>query len=273
MPVIFPSGYALPSGDRPLDHARIAHAGNWISGSPAASSVSALEIYDVTAPANDALFEKWKPASLPATWDLGALGGVTLDYCAIAAHDLGATGATVSVELEVSGVGWVIVKSGFVPTSDAPILILFEPVSNVIAARISISGSAPPAIGWIRFGVALQMETRATFPGRVPFALARARTVSANVSIRGNPLAQILARSGRSLSFKWTGLTEAWVVAELPAFLSAIEAAPFLIAERPGDYPEDVALCWLAGERPRPPASGSMDLHDLTLSAEALDDG
>lgn len=455
MPVVFPADYTRPAGDRPLDHARVAHAGNWIAGALAASSVSGLGIYDVAAPANDALFERWKPAAVPATWSIAPSAPATVDYCAVAAHDLAAAGAalrvqyrgapranfglhsedfsqpvwmktrgwfewnvalapdgvsetayrfvpnaeesshyfrqdfpvtagqdyTISVFVRPAGLsnfvvhvspdhfedsasalfdlaageaaghptsfidpiggGWFRVgftrrakvtdpavycqlgpsrdrfgplgaafsgdgasgvdvwgfqieaaaaPSSYVRTDAAPVVsewhdlagwiapdtseplfVLFAPVTAA-AFRVELTGN-PAAIGWIRFGRALQMETRSRYPGRIPVALASARRVAANVSARGNPLALIVERSGRPLAFEWTHLSEAWVKAELPAFLSAIEAAPFLIADRPGPNPEDLALCWLAASRPRPAASGIMDLHDLTLSAEAFDDG
>ncbi|MDW4550887.1 hypothetical protein R5H32_16110 [Defluviimonas sp. D31] len=459
MPAIFSKDYALPAGDRPLTHARIAHAGNWISGTASASSTDGSGAYFADAPANSLLFERWKPAALPGKWEIDAGGPVSVDYCAIGAHDLAATGSTLKVEYEgasrtnlfarsqelenavwvkngasasagavrapdgsltadklvedtsagaphrvystlaiaaetdyvlsvyvqaagrsygrlragtnigfiedltfdlgagtISGApagsaiealpeGWFRIslpfrtqvgatalsgagvyiwdtaaggsgggdnyagdgvsglhvwgfqlEAGTAPssyiatttaavaspwrdltpwaaiTSAAPIFAIF-PLRSARRWRIQVSGTTAPAIGFVRFGRALQFEERTRYPGRTPFELARNARVIGARSVTGEPLTRIKLRDGQGLAFSWSFLSEAWVKAELPAFVRALEADLFVIAERPGTHPEDVALCWISGEAlPRPAAAGIADLHDFALNAEGYID-
>lgn len=67
MGVVFETGYSLPSGDKPLTHARIAHARNWLAGGTATASSTATD-YIEAAPTTSLTAEKWRPASVPATW-------------------------------------------------------------------------------------------------------------------------------------------------------------------------------------------------------------
>jgi len=273
MAVQFSSGYTLPGGDAPLTHARIAHAENWISGAILASSTDASEIYAAEAPGNSFLFEKWRPAALPASWSTWPGAAVDLDYCVIAAHNFASAGVEFSIELNL-GAGFVSVGLDGLTVSDAaPIFLVFEP-ATAIAARVTFSDAGGiPAVGFVRFGRALQMEQRTRFPGRTPFALAARRVMTGQQSVAGAPLARTEIRQGMQLGFTWSNLSEDFVTATLPGFLDAIERDLFVIAERPDTHPDDVALCWISGARPRPVANGAVDLHDLQIKAEAYVNG
>ena len=265
MPVVFPDGYALPSGARPLTHARIAHAGNWITGTVSASSTAAPAIYTADAPANSALFERWKPATVPATWGVTTAEPVTVDYCVIGAHDLAATGGAVGVQY-FDGAEWVEIASVAAVQSGDVLFLMFAPVV-ASAFRIAVR-DAVSSFGLIRFGAALQMEERTRYPGRTPFDLARRAMTTGNRSVEGAFLSRLTVRSGMSLTFSWSHLSESFTTSDLAGFLDAIETDLFVIADRPGTHPNDVAICWTSGDRPVPRASGAMDLHDLDLQAE-----
>ncbi|TCP43930.1 hypothetical protein [Rhodovulum marinum] len=269
MPVQFPAGYALPAGDKPLTHARIAHAGNWITGTITASSTDAAAIYTAEAPANSLLFERWKPAEDYATWEIATSSASAVDYCVVAAHDLAAAGAWLFVEF-FDGAGWRECIPGFQVSGAGPLFVMFPPI---VADRFRVgvwveAGATRPAIGFIRFGKALQMEERTTYVGRTPFELARQVTMTGNRSVRGEFLSRVKLRAGLPLSFRWAFLSESFVQTEAKAFLDAIEADLFVIADRPGTHPDDVALCWTQSARPRPSAAGAMDLHNLEIDAE-----
>lgn len=272
MPVKFAQDYLRPYGDRPLSHARIAHAGNWISGAVSASGTDASEIYAVAAPANSLTVEKWRADAVPATWEIAPGSASDLDYCAIAAHNFGSAAVEFSIELDL-GAGFVSVGlDGLTVSDDRPIFLMFEP-ATATAARVSFSDlGGVPEVGFIRFGKALQMEERTRFPGRTPFNMAERRIMTGQKSVTGEFLARVEVRRGQALSFEWSHLSEAWLLANGPALLDAIETDLFMIAERPSTHPDDVALCWIAGSRPRPVANGAVDLHDLQIQAEGFVD-
>lgn len=269
MAVIFESGYSLPGGDRPLTNARIAHAKNWLTGAIAASSTDASETYAAESPANSFTFDRWKPASLPATWSITPAGSAQVDYCVIAAHNFASAGVEFSIELDL-GAGFVSVGLDGLTVSDArPIFLIFEP-RTVIAARVSFLASGGiPIAGVIRFGSALQMEERSRYPGRTPFELAERKIMSGQRSVTGEFIGRVEISAGMDLGFSWSHLSEVWCNQHLPSFIEALEADLFVIAERPDTHPNDVALCWISGQAPQPTASGAMDLHNFSIQAEA----
>ncbi|MGK7753782.1 phage head spike fiber domain-containing protein [Roseovarius sp. C03] len=153
------------------------------------------------------------------------------------------------------------------PKDNAPLFFIFDEVPNANALAIEVDGNAA-SIGFIRFGAALQMEQRSRYPGRTPFDLARQTVTTGNASVRGEFLSRVTLRAGQDLEFTWSHLSEGFTQTEIKAFLDAIEDDLFVIADRPATHPEDVAICWTAGQRPRPVASGAEDLHDLSLKAQ-----
>ncbi|MEM9522756.1 MAG: hypothetical protein AAF982_01975 [Pseudomonadota bacterium] len=265
MPVIFEPGYTLPGADRPLTHSRIAHAGNWISGTVTVSSTDANPIYSAGAPANSLLSEKWKPASVPANWSLEAAAATEVDYCVISGHDLHVSGGEAVIQY-FDGAIWVTLATASGLTTGDTILAIFAPVTAT-QFRVLNNGFAS-SFGFIRFGKALQMEERSRYAGRVPFKLARQVTTTGNQSVRGEPLAKSILRAGRPVSFTWSYLSESFTTNDVSDLLDAIETDVFVIADRPGTHADDVALFWLSGPRPMPRANGAMDLHDLELTAE-----
>nr|WP_170540979.1 hypothetical protein [Ruegeria arenilitoris] len=264
MSVLIAPRYAPGGAILPLEHARILHSGGWPAGGTVAASSSATGS-DPAAPLSDRPSERWSPGVVPATWELDFGSPVPVDCCGIAAHQL--DGFSIWVEYFDTGSGlWVSAHSGAI-SGDGAIMVLFPEVTAA-RWRIRIEGGAGlPAIGWVRFGRALQMETRSRYPGRIPLALAELPVLTGAAASSGEFLARRRISATRPLTFEWMHLTEAWVRANVGALLDGISVAPFLIADRPGTHPEDVALCYFAGSRPRPAASGAMDLHDLTLSA------
>lgn len=69
MAIHFETGYALPSGDEPLTHARILHSGNTLRG---AITASHEETFAASAADDWTTFEKWQPFANEANEDLTA---------------------------------------------------------------------------------------------------------------------------------------------------------------------------------------------------------
>lgn len=266
MPVIFENTYSLPAGDQPLDHARISHASGWVTGDVSASSTDPNPIYDAANPANAQLAQTWKPASLPAFWQIDTAAPIEIDHCVVLAPGAGESGATLTVRYH-DGVDWVaIMNASGAQLAGGLVMMLFAPVT---ADRfdIRLDGALLP-LSFVRFGTVLQMPTKSRFVGRTPFDLTRQVTVSPAQSVRGTPLSRTIVREGLDLSLTWTHLPESFVTGPLTTLLTDLDNDVIVVADRPGSRPDDVALCWQSGKRPMPAAMGVRAYHEITLGLQ-----
>ena len=145
MGVIFQSGYTLPGGDEPLTHARIAHSGTWVTQGVITASTTATGYY-ASAPDNSLTYEKWSPTALPADWENDFGASQTVDYCAVAAHNLFTAGCSVKVQ-SWNGATWDDVISTTIVADNSPLFFIFEPVTATKFRLRITSGSSNPTIG------------------------------------------------------------------------------------------------------------------------------
>ncbi len=264
MGVIFQSSYSLPGGDQPLTHARIAHAGNWITGGTITSSSTATG-YDDAAAENTLTYERWKPSALSATWTNTFAASSSFNYCVIGAHTLGTNGNSLQV-LKYDGATW----SNMIPTtaisSDMPIFCIFGAVTGT-KAQIKITNGTAPEVGVVKFGTALQMP-RTFYGGHAPLDLSRQPVLRTNVSSTGEFLGRSVTRAKYATSFAWSNLTAAWVRSNWRTFQTAVEDEPFFVAWRPDatDGFSEVGLCYATGT-PIPSNMGARDLMSVQLDA------
>lgn len=260
MPVIFQTSYSLPAADYPLTHARIAHAGNWLAGGTVTASDTDADYFE-DGPTNSLTYEKWKPDTLPATWEYDHGSAAEVDYCCIGAHTLGTNGNTLQVQYW-NGTGW----SGIIPataiTTDQPIMAIFAPQTRQ-RWRIQVSGGTAPTIGVIRFGKAMQMP-QAIYGGHTPIDMARQTTMRANMSASGEFLGRTVQRTSLGSSYDWQHLRADWVRSTWRPFQIALEQDPIFLAWRPATFSE-VVYGW-TGENPTPTNMGVRDLMSVSLS-------
>jgi hypothetical protein len=259
--VIFESGYTLPGGDQPLTHARIAHSGNWETGGTAAVSGGTATDYFTDGPDNSLTYEKWKPTSLPATWDYTFASSTTVDYCCVGAHTMGTSGNTIQVQKYDSG-SWTDVIASTVVTSDQAIFCIFEPVTDT-RMRIRINNGTAPEIGVVKFGSAMQMQ-RPMYGGHSPLLMARQTEMRSNNSATGEFLGRTKLRNFFQTEFAWSNLSASWVRTNWRPFQLAIEEEPFFIAWRPITFSE-AALCYV-NSMPIPQNQGVIDLMQVSMS-------
>jgi len=268
--VLFSAGYTLPAGDEPLTHARIAHSLNWLAGGTAAASTTAFG-FDADAPLNTLTYEFWKPTAYPATWTYshGSTVTIDLDYCFIAAHNLGTSGASITIQYDSTGGGvWVDLTASTLITDDSPIFVIFPPGSPEIL-RVQIdSYTDAPQIGVIKFGASMQME-RPLYGGHAPISLARQTILRSNYSETGENLGRTKQRTYLATSYAWQHLTAAWVRSTWRTFQLAAESEPFCIAWRPGTFTEDAVGFAQIDEVPIPTNMGIRDLMSVSMSVRA----
>ena len=151
----------------PLLHARIGWENLARLATIAASSTNTGESY-LQAPISDQTFEWWQAINLPATWAATFSAPQVVNYCGIAAHEIGSAGATVQVQTQNGGVWTDVTDATLTPTDDSAIMILFEDIT-CDAARIRITGAGgPPRIGIIHFGHVLEMARPVKWMGHTP---------------------------------------------------------------------------------------------------------
>jgi hypothetical protein len=193
------------------------------------------------------------------TWSVWEGGGtsqtVTLtfssaatSYAAIAAHNLGSTGATVSC-----AAGGVTVGS-ISPDDDGAIVFLFGSTTVTTVAFTISGGSAAPQIAVAQAGEVLEMPQLSVFTG-LPISESKQVRYRHQQSIRGDVLGR--AVEGADLRFDLTvqNLPETFRAASgdvtWKGFINHVDnTGPFFIAAKPSSYPDDVAYA-RAMERPR----------------------
>ena len=244
-------------------HARIAHSLNWLAGGVAAASSTDAAFF-ANGPLNSLTYERWKPTSLPATWEYDHTSSEECDYCCIAAHTMGTNGNSLQVQYW-DGATWQNVTAISVVPDDSPIFVIFTP-QTAERWRISITGGTVPEVGVVRFGSALVME-QALYGGHAPIVYGRQTVMRSNYSETGEFLGRTKLRSMLMTSYSWQHLTSAWVRANWGTFQRAIETEPFWIAWRPATF-SDVGYCQV-DTMPVPSNMGIRDLMSVELTVRA----
>jgi len=252
------------TADLPATHARIAHYLNWFSVGTIAASTTETG-YFVDAPNNTLTYERWKPAALPATWEINFGAGQTADYCCIAAHTMGTNGNTLEVEYFDGAGVWSDLITATAITDNSDIFVIFPKQAHGYW-RIRISNGTAPEIGVIKFGQALQME-RPIFGGHSPIIYSRQTVMKMNESETGEYLGRSKFRTYLQSTFEWQNLSSDWIRDNWGDLQRAVETEPFFIAWRPETYSE--AAFGRAMENPTPTNIGRRDLMSVALNMRA----
>ena len=257
------SGYTV-GANAPLTHARILWApiSGVISGDGAGAALAG----------NDYTYQRWQPGALPATWTLTLSAPAAVDTLFIAAHTLGTAGASVAVQTSATLDAAFTTRATLAPADNSTIAVMFNTAGGALhqlrRVRLALSGGAAgapaPAIGIIRWGVALQMA-RPIFGGAVPIGLARAVETRHAISETGQWLGRTIQRQARRSTLEWQNLPAAWYRAAFAPFAETLPQRPFGLIQNPARMPESVAWCW-TDDVPQPSNMGLRDLMQVSLS-------
>ena len=224
----------------PLNHSRIGHSTWTRIGTASASSEEAN--FPSDAPLNELTYEFWRPTALPATWTLDAVLPSYADYIGIAAHTLGSSSCTVTIQSSPDNSTWTNIDS-LTPTDDSPIMFLFD---EVLARyyRLSITGGADmPSVGVVYVGQTLDMM-RPCFGGLTPINLSRNSVIRPNKSEGGQWLGRSVIRQGTSMSVSYKNLDGDWLRTYFQPFMIDAISYPFFYAWRPDNYPDACGYVW-----------------------------
>lgn len=261
MSVIITSGLVLNAAV-PLTHARIGYDSIGLLSGASVTASSETTDFPEEAPLNPLTWDRWKPASVPATWEIDAGTGVSCDFCGIAAHSMGTNGNTVTVQYH-DGSTWQDIDDAM-PGDDNPMMFLFEAVTAQ-RWRISITGGSAPYVGVVYFGAALAMQ-RAIYGGHSPGALSRKTALLPNRSEGGEWVGRSVIRRGVSATFDWKNLTASWYRENFDPFVAAAIERPFFIAWRPETFPAEVMYA-SADSDISPSNQGQRDLMSVSFQA------
>jgi hypothetical protein len=240
MSVKIQSGFT--GGGTPLTHPRI----GWqrITGTILASTEA--DGFDAANAGTYRTDSFWRPTAMPATWRIDAGTATAATYCGIAAHNLGAVGATVAVERSADGSTWTVVDT-LTPTDDDAIMFLFASASDRYW-RLNITGSNVPTIGVISFGPVLAMPQPATYAPSTHFDDSRSIGYLVNETEGGQWAGRSITRQSLRISARLAHMGETFVAADLRPFIRHSDRDPFFIAIRPASYPREVAYAWADGQ-------------------------
>ena len=188
--------------------------------------------------------EMWRPTAdlskIVAEW----AAPVTVNYLAIARHDLGSKG--------LGGELWIKEPEGsfekvaeFAPTSDKPFLIPFL-ATEIEEAEIRF-GEGRPFIAVVHLGEAVVME-RPLRASMQPVWLTRQTRVETQTSDGGEMLGSILVRKGNAVSPSWNNLSRDFYNGPLANLAEKLPGCGFFFQWQPAEHPSEVVWGALDGD-------------------------
>jgi hypothetical protein len=171
-----------------------------------------------------------------------------VDYFALAKHNLGSTGATITLQKSADGSSWTDVVDAVAPGNDYSIMYRFEAQSANFWRLLIASGTAAPQIAVMHLGALLVLQRR-LYVGHTPLPLGRWANTVSGASENNQFLGRVTKARGLKSAVSLQNLTPAWYRTDLdPFFEAAMENTAFFWAWRPADYPTEVGYAWLDGD-------------------------
>jgi hypothetical protein len=251
---------------QPLTHARIGYD-NFV---PAATvtATSAEAVWPADSVQRENTFERWQPTSGNGSITIDNGTAKSADYIGIAAHTLGSTGSTLTIEQSANGSSWTAIEV-ISPSSNQSLMLLFAE-ATARYFRVSVAGSTAPQIGVIYFGMALAMQ-RAIYSGHTPITLGRRTVKRPTKSQDGQFLGSSTIRNGLQTGFAWKHLKAQWYRDNFDPFVKSARNKPFFIAWRPSKFPGEIGYCWSTNDI-TPSNMGVLDYMDVSMSVEGYAD-
>ena len=206
---------------------------------------------------NGLTYGPWSPTTTPATLEWTIPAG--FDYVAIVGENLG----IVHVE-RFDGLTWNSV--GGLVGGDVR-LVTFDPNTDTLVRLVFTTGS--PKVHYVAIGEKLRMY-RSLKGGHAPILLNRRDTIRPSRSDNaGVWTGRQFPRRAYKASLSFSAIPENWYRSEFQPFVEDAKSNPFFIVERPQDYPEEVAYCYLTGD-PNPSHQDVTSRLNVTVDADGF---
>ena len=262
---ISPSLVAALTSQGNLSRLGYAHIGyRTITDAATVTASSSAPGFPVSAIKNQLTYERWSPASAPATLTIDTGTPVLADYLGVAAHDMGSRNSTVKIEYSENGTDWTEILD-VQPANDNAIMAIFEPV---MAQHWRITVDKIVEIGVVYIERALVVPS-CMYGGHTPGTLSRQTEIEPQKSVTGQFLGRSIVRQGRTTSYAWKHLGAEWYRAEFDPFVEAATTRPFFIAWYPKRFPNEVLYAWTTDDI-RPSNMGIRDLMEVGFKVEAV---
>lgn len=186
-----------------------------------------------------------------------------LDYMGIVGHNFGSLGLGIYVEGSVNGVDWFELIPAFVPATDAPLLLRWDPQPLELVRLVIPPTATPPEAATMYVGLLLMLE-RKVFTGHGPITYNKQVRVTNGRSESGKFLGRIVTGEVFASGLSIVHVTEAFFRSDIAPFLDAAQEIPFFFAWRPFTYPMEVGFCWLQNS-PTPSNQLAVGLMALEL--------
>lgn len=217
-------------------------------------------------------WERWEFADGAAVLLLQTAAPTTINFVAIAAHNLFSAGTTnVIIQLsETVGSGHFTVCSKSI-TKNSPIFCSTEDYQNIREVRITFSGGTSREIGVVYAGTSLIMQ-RGLYAGHNPINLSSMTEYRNAMSDSGQFLGRRIKRKGQQSNFSWANLTESWYRENFQPFVESAKTTPFFIQWRPDYQQEEVAFGYTTGDISPSNQGGTTRMMEVSFSMRAHDE-
>lgn len=241
-----------------------------------ASASDAADNYPADAAQFPETFEAWQAATAGSStyWEVDLGEALAIDYCGIAAHDIGTQGAALSVQYSTDRNTWNTATNSSTSTSgvlfpddDSEVVLIFSPKVARYWRLYVFNGDAPSTIAVIQFGRILRAP-RKIYGGFSPMKLSRDTVLTRTLSRGGQFLGQGIRSMGLVGSFSLRNLAPDWYRENFDPFVESARQYPFFFAWRPADYPSEVSYCW-ATDDIHPSNMGVADLMQVSVPVRA----
>lgn len=201
--------------------------------------------WPVTNLGNQATHLYWQAVNLGNTRVYAATGGESVNYLAVAAHNLRM--ATVQVQTSTNASLWTDLDDSVLLQDNSPFVIEFpDTVANYIGLRITPFYEIP-AMACLNIGRILRLQRR-IYVGHRPMPLNRQTEVSTGRSESGAFLGRVKRRQSQQTEVVLNNLTPDWYRDNIDPFAEFAETGAFFWAWRPESYPNEVAFAWLTDD-------------------------
>ncbi len=199
-------------------------------------------------------YSAWQPSAGGTQYvTITAGSGKSVDYLGIAAHNLASKGATIDFEYSDDGVVWTSVLGGYVPITDAPLLLLFaQQQRQRFRLAVNVNGAALPTIGVLMLGERLSLQ-RGIFVGHRPAPFARKRRFLTEESDSGQIIGSVAIAKANETAAKISRITPSWYREFLDPFLErAVDREPFFFMWNTDDRYKGEVLYGVMTNEPEP---------------------
>lgn len=224
--------------------------------------------YPVTNIANVSTYAEWRATTAgDQAVGISVPTDVEIDYLAVAGHNFGTAGSSLSVEGDI-GAGFFSLNVDAILAEDWPVLFRFEP-QTLQGIRLLMNGnSVAPRAAVIYVGKLLLLQRR-IYVGHTPVPYGRNAKVITGRSENGKFLGRVVTTETRETGVSIQNLTPSWYRTEMDPFIEASKEIPFFFAWRPLTYIREVGYCWMTNE-PKPKNSRGNGMMSIDLQMEGI---